>query len=306
MKTDLYFSSIGYSLGESYEINSVPEVDEEKKSILTSTGLEYYRSSKCSCFELGLESIKKSLSNSNISPKDIDAVIFSSNEMTLKCASFNFKELDQVLFETGIHNSVMLGTFMWNCSNIASAIYNAALFLKSGQHKNILILLADKLDNVQDRFMDSNESILSDGASSFILSSEAGEFQLSGVSLLHDLSHVTTTRNILEYLKNNTEALKKLRNELILDSGNDSEHFSKHFFSNYNMLAQRTFRSQLSLKKEEMYMQNISKNGHVFSSDVLINFSDYLLSNPIDSHDEFIFLTNGFYRWGGFTLKSSN
>lgn len=303
-KNKLYISNIAYALGD---VQSIKEIKSDSKTdeieLLLATGMEKFRKSPKSNEELAYEAAEKTLKESDTAPEEIGALIFSTTVLSLE-TKFNIRIIDRILLDFGLKNAYPLGYFLSNCANIIGAIKFAASLIRSGDHQTILVVVSDKLPKDEERFMESNESILSDGAVSFILSSGKGEYELLHLTQKIDPSYVSEKFNVTGYLKRCAAGIKSTFAELVKLDNSAISDYKKVFIGNYNLMVQRIYSNELGMAQDQLFLDNIPRIGHVFSSDLLINYKDFVDTNTdtLKSGDLFGFIGIGPSRWETFSL----
>ena len=289
MAEKIYLGGINYELGEVHGIDNL-EGDKDSIELLRSMGISNFCKAERTVQELAYDSIKKTVALSDIDPTDVETVILATTSMSLKENVEGYSLIDKVLEDTGMVNAFPYGMFMSNCSNLTSSIKTAMSILKDSERSYAIVCVADKLTQDKDRFMNSNESILSDGAVSVIVSKKPLEYLVRKIAIKRDFQYLRKEFNVLEFFQNNADNVKKIWDEL----GGFELDFDQVFFGNYNLLALRGFISQLKLDKRNVFLKNISRLGHVFSADQLINLKDYNSKKG----DDLALITSGYYRWG--------
>ncbi len=296
-----YISNIAYYKGKQFPLSTIEGADEEQVELLQTTGIKNYCATELELEEMCAQVAGNCLSKFSGNRKEIGPVVFSTTSDTISSCGFDYKKVDKILHENELENAYVYGSFLSTCSNLSTSLQVANALLSTSEYEHALVVVGDKFRKDEQRFMKSNESILSDGAAALILSKSSGEFQLQHLSVRNDLEHLTKNFNVLEFLKNATENLKDLWREI--NEKFDSNEVEKVFFGNYNLLAQRGFRGQLQLKKDQLFMDNISEVGHLFSIDVLVNLLDYLKNRTETKSNLFACFTTGYFRWGTFLIQ---
>jgi 3-oxoacyl-[acyl-carrier-protein] synthase-3 len=305
-KQKLYISDIAYTLGDAHSLNELKS-DSKRDEIdfLLGAGLDKFRKSPKSNEELAYQAAARTLEKSDRDPGEIDALVFSTTILSLEGRPFYIREIDRILYDFNLKKAYPLGYFLSNCANLIGAIKFAASLIKSGDHQTILMVVSDKMANDERRFMGSNESILSDGAVGFILSASPGEFELLHLIQKIDPSYVSEKFNVTGYLKRSAAGIKNTFHELVTLDNSEISNYKKVFIGNYNLMVQRIYRNELGLTEKQMFLDNIPGIGHVFSADLLINFSDFLRRDTLKSGDLFGFIGIGPSRWEAFSIKKS-
>ena len=306
MKTNhqLYISDIAYTLGDAHSLNQLKsDSKSDEIDFLLSAGLDKFRKSRKSTEELAYEAAALTLKKSDRDPGEIDALVFSTTILSLEGRAFNISEIDRILYDFNLKKAYPLGYFLSNCANLIGAIKFAASLIKSGDHQTILVVVSDKMINDERRFMGSNESILSDGAVGFILSASPGEYELLHLTQKIDPSYVTEKFNVTGYLKRSAAGIKNTFHELVTLDNSEISNYKKVFIGNYNLMVQRIYRNELGLTEKQVFLDNIPEIGHVFSADLLINFSDFIHRDTLKNGDLFGFIGIGPSRWEAFSIK---
>lgn len=303
-KARLYISSITYTLGDAHPLNELRS-DSKKDEIdfLLGAGLGKFRKSTKSNEELAYEAAKKTLAQVDLGTVNIDALVFSTTVLSLEGKPFNIREIDRILYDFNLKNAYPLGYFLSNCANLVGAIKFAASLISCGDHHTILVVVSDKMENDERRFMGSNESILSDGAVSFILSSARGDYELLHLIQKIDPSYVSEKFNVAGYLKRCASGIKNTYADLVNLDNTVISDYKKVFIGNYNLMVQRIYSKELGLTEDQLFLDNIPEIGHVFSADLFINFSDFAGKDTLTNGDLFGFIGIGPSRWEAFSLR---
>lgn len=301
MTNDIFLGGIAYRLGETYPITSIKDADPDKVDLFSNIGLQNYCRSDESIAEMAYHAISETLSKTTINAAEVSSLIIASTVDSIHSVGIEYKDMDRILENFCLINAKLYGCSLSKCSNLSAALELGLSLLQTQGLPHVLIVVADKYSDKTDRFMDSNESILSDGATSFLLSKEELEYQLLHLETKNDLSHINREYNIFEFLDNSVKQLNTLWEQLKNQHPYDS--FDKLFFGNYNSLLQRSYRSTMGIDEEKLFLSNLAKYGHVFSADTLINLKDYSMANTISSGQKYACFTVGYFRWGCFALQ---
>lgn len=297
----LYLRGLAYTVGDAVPLADIEEGDPEQVQVFTKLGLRHYRKSPLSLPELCHRSVGETLRTSGAAPSGIGAVLLAPTVNSIHAVGLDYPEVARILGDHGLVDAKLYGVTLSKCSNLSAALELGSSLLRAGDHSEVLIVVGDKCARDRDRFMDSAESVLSDGALSFVLSVTGGDYELKHLATSSDLSHLTRTFGVLAFVDNSVRNLGELwrgiPTELAL------EKMEKVFCGNYNMLIQRGLMRELGVGREMFYLDNLERLGHVFSCDVLINLTDYAASTPVAPGATFTCLTVGYFRWGCFVLE---
>ncbi|WP_431911900.1 hypothetical protein [Micromonospora carbonacea] len=297
----LYLRGIAYTVGDAVPLADIEEGDPEQIQVFTKLGLQYFRKSPLSLPELCHQSVGDTLRASGVAPADIGAVLLATTVNSIHAVGLDYPEVAQILGDYGLVDAKLYGVSLAKCSNLSAALELGSSLLRANDYPEVLIIVGDKCARDRDRFMDSAESILSDGAMSFVLSKTGGTYELKHLATSSDLSHLTRTFGVLQFVDNSVKNLGKLWRAIPPELPRD--RMEKVFCGNYNMLIQRNLARELGIGQQALYLENLRRLGHVFSCDVLINLSDYTASTPVAPATTFTCLTVGYFRWGCFVVQ---
>jgi 3-oxoacyl-[acyl-carrier-protein] synthase III len=297
----LYLRGLAYTVGDAVPLADIEEGDSEQVQVFTKLGLHYYRKSPLSLPELCHRSVGETMRTSGVAPSDIGAVLLAPTVNSIHAVGLDYPEVAQILGDHALVDAKLYGVTLSKCSNLSAALELGSSLLRANDYSEVLIVVGDKCARDRDRFMDSAESILSDGALSFVLSKTAGDYELKHLATSSDLSHLTKTFGVLAFVDNSIKNLGKLWRAIPPEF--PLEKMEKVFCGNYNMLIQRGLMRELRAGRETFYLDNLRRLGHVFSCDVLINLTDYAASTPVAPGATFTCLTVGYFRWGCFVLQ---
>lgn len=299
----LYLRGVSYSVGDAVPLTEIKDGDLDQVQVFTKLGLRYFRKTPLSFSELCSRSVGETMRSSGVAPADIGAVLLATTVNSIHALGLDYPEVAQILGDHGLVDAKLYGISLSKCSNLSAALELGSSLLRANEYSQVLVVVGDKCERDRDRFMESCESILSDGAMSFILSKTEGSYELRHLATSSDLSHLTRKFSVLEFVDNSIKHLGKLWVDIPPDY--PRERMEKVFCGNYNMLIQRSLMRELGVGQNTLYLENLQRLGHVFSCDVLINLSDYATSVPVAPGTTFTCLTVGYFRWGCFVLQKT-
>ncbi|WP_165964328.1 hypothetical protein [Actinomadura sp. KC216] len=303
MGQPLYLRGLAYTVGDGVPLTEIEDGDLEQVQIYTKLGLRFFRKSPLGLGELCNRSVGETMRSSGVDPAEVGAVLLATTVNSIHAVGLDYPEVAQILGDHGLGDAKLYGVTLSKCSNLSAALELGSSLLRANEYSQVLVIVGDKCARDRDRFMDSCESILSDGAMSFVLSRTEGPYELKYLATSSDLSHLSKTFGVLEFVDNSVKNLGKLWRAIPPD--HPRERMEKVFWGNYNMLIQRNLMRELGVKKETFYLDNLARMGHVFSCDALINLSDYAASTPVPAGTSFTCLTVGYFRWGCFVLQKT-
>ncbi|WP_320775631.1 hypothetical protein [Streptomyces sp. CRN 30] len=297
----LYLRGLAYTVGDAVPLTEIEEGDPEQVQLFTRLGLRHYRKSPLSLPELCGRAVGETMRTSGTAPSGIGAVLLAPTVESIHAVGLDYPEVARILGDHGLVDAKLYGVTLSKCSNLSAALELGSSLLRANDYAEVLIVVGDKCARDRDRFMDSAESVLSDGALSFVLSKTGGDYELRHLATSSDLSHLTRTFDVLAFVDNSVKNLGRLWRAIPAEL--PREKMEKVFCGNYNMLVQRALMRELGTGREKFHLDNLGRLGHVFSCDVLINLVDYEAATPAAPGAVFTCLTVGYFRWGCFVLR---
>lgn len=302
--------AIASCLGERNEISSL-EVFCNKREVLShllSNGLEYFLSSDLSPAQLATSSVKQTLEFSGLESRQIDGVIYVSS--TFADVAQRTVEIGQFCVDTGLQNVPPIGLYLAECGTYATAVKIARSFLESGRYKNLLVVTTDKASSENHRLLDGNLSVSGDAAASCIFSTDDkfnADFELLNVVQNTDqqLWGVDMSTNYTLFAKLFAEGVAKTFVETF--NGVEELKLKKPdvlVTNNYILEVLGMFAQLAGMDYEQLYTRNLSKMGHLFTADNLVNLQTLLSEGAIKEGQLIATLSTGVCTWGGTVLKA--
>lgn len=285
----MFLNNINYSVGkqEKLENLNVGSKDETILGRLKGFGIDSYRASGKSIYELSLESIEKTLCGYN---KDsIDKFIFSTSSFhdSFKRTG-TLEDVNEVIKSVEI-DAYPYGVYLSECLNFFSALNLAASLLRNENDGSILISTSDKIGKGESRIIPPGFSVKSDGAASCIICNDKSEgaVEVLGVYQKHNSKMLRKDEPLSpEGLSREFSwCLEKVKEEFLVNYNNDYKFIITH---NYNKVYPRTIAYLLGLDVGRFYIDNVCQYAHCFSADILINLDNLLKSDSVNKGDEIL------------------
>jgi 3-oxoacyl-[acyl-carrier-protein] synthase III len=271
--------AISYVLGEQegkyLDIENLSEVAARNQMIEDARlwGWGSFRKSEKSVIELSLESARQTISASGVPPRDIDMLMLCATEFPTGI-DVHADYGKQLIEGLDLDNAFIVGVTLNRCATMLSALSLASDLVKSGRHRAVLVISSDKISSESDRF--KKFAIFSDGACSCIVAAE----RLPGYSIICSAS-ATDAVNMTENGEISAR-MAKIVTERILGHAKIRVGDIKVVLHNNIFLPIVRMKEQLgAFRNEQMFLDNIVKNGHCFGSDPLINLVDYAAKGSV-------------------------
>lgn len=226
------------------------------------------RVSERSLEELSIESATRTLRSAGVSPSAVDALIFCSTRVPGNSDSHG-QFMETVLEGIGLGDIPFYSQTMNRCTNLLNALEVADAFVRAGRYRSVLVVTADKIDG------DGGErtwahALFSDSAASCLVGADAhpGSFEMAGFASAQDTSS-------LEWSKEISSDLSRRVNDLLLEPlgmklGDVGALMHLNVVKPLVMLKEL----QAGYSPAQLYTENITRLGHCFGGDNLINLVD--------------------------------
>jgi 3-oxoacyl-[acyl-carrier-protein] synthase-3 len=301
----IYLHAVNYVLGELKDISTLDYIKNEPGRLekYYKMGLKSYSESDIPTIELAYHSIVKTLEDSSIEASEIDILLFVSEHrgQDKKIGSYEVNELAKF---AGMSNAYGIGLSLSDCANILLGIQMAQAMVNAGQAKNIMVVCAHKYSNKnQDRLMEMDVSICSDGAVSAIVSSTPGDYLIKGVTLGKYAPVDRKNGPPLDLSIKKIKTLRTITKALLTKTNLTAAEIGKVHINNYYELSQ-IFIESCGFKSGLGYYENLGRNGHVLAGDTLINLKDKESEYQENTH--IILLADGPYASFAVCLQKQN
>lgn len=280
-----------------HHLKSQNDIDKFLKS-----GFKNYCQSSLNPIELAAKSIEKTLLATKIDPLLIDYVLY--------CSEYNpdlnsHKTLHLECARLGLDNAYPICVAFTGCGNVAAGIQLAESLLNSNRSNNILVVASDFTAIESRRFVPPSIALMSDGASSCIISKHRPEKQstlfVTHGTMLHQQHKLASLDPVADFIKYNMDSFKehKIAAQRFYTACKISPNDVKSLITqNLGLSSLDIFCSEFDIPVEKNFRSNLPRIGHVGSADNFINLCDYATQNKIRSGDLFMLLATGPYTWG--------
>lgn len=291
-------------VGDLKDIVDISEKKEEKKilnKLKNKEGLKYYSKCSSNILELGLECAKKTIQEFNL---DISR-IFICTESHWDTSCFDIPGLDKLKVELNCQKAHLMGISFSFCCNLQLAINTAIPIVKQSTDENILVISTDRCSPEDSRIIGDDLSVLSDGASSFIISKNKNSlkkpFRVVSNEILSDSSIKNFSDEIDYDLISGIAGLFKFMNHCSslkkkVFSKSDSKTINNFITNNYKKSVCTVFSILFKYPHSADNVELISKWAHVHSSDMI--FSMIEMYNKFEENQNIFCFSSGPQSWG--------
>jgi 3-oxoacyl-[acyl-carrier-protein] synthase-3 len=284
MKT-CYLTGAAYVLGETEmnytEAQGFAESKMPNKPDLWGWG-SYYKT-KETIFDLMTASVMKTFERTPIEPQSIDAVIFCSMNFPGQ-AQDGAKFVRNFLEAFDLSKAYPIGITLNGCNTLLSGIDMAKNMIAAGKLEHILVVAGDAIDDEGQRFQ--QYGIFSDAASSCVATAQPS----SGYEIVRSV-FATDYQAMFNDASFSTELAISVGEKIFEDMTIGTEDITAVFCNNIFIPITSSKELDVGFEDEQLYLKNVKRISHCFSSDPLINLIDY--SHEVAVKNWQYFMLNG-------------
>lgn len=300
MPESIYLTGISYELEEPREIQQLEELRDQRELFLNfrSLGLASYSPSRRSPASLATESARRTLWKAGAEPGEVDFLLYATT--TFDHRSHYSTDIQRLIADLELERAFPIGITLSECANTIAALTVASKLIEGGSARTVLLITADGVVDGGSRIVPPEVSIASDAAASVLVTGEeGGRFRLLATEE-HAVAWKSDRRpqeDFTEYLKVSSKGIEEVCRRVLRRSGTTPDAIRWLITNNYNRSVASLYSNQSGVDMDRVYTDNISRFGHGFGADVLINLSDCLEDHPASPSDLFLLLSAGPTMW---------
>jgi 3-oxoacyl-[acyl-carrier-protein] synthase III len=308
MKNNVYMnvSGIGVSLGESYPISALKELQSQLDVLeaFRSYGLESYCKSDMSPLEHAAEAVNEMLDKSHCDPGEIDYVIYATTSFW-KEDFYRRGEISNLLRLTELKNAYPIAITLSECANLHSALKVACGLISSSQANKIVLVSSDCVAPGISRIVPPRIGVKSDGAAAVLLQSEPAECKILNVSLKYnsELGSIDPNEQIERYMSGVAEGIVSVFRELYKAAGRQIDQYRNIVINNYNLSVSRSLANILGVEECVLSYETLPDIAHLAAADNIINLSKLNSKAQIKAGDRIAVLGSAPNMWGVTALE---
>lgn len=294
----VYLARIGYAHGEPVATETLAEQSEVDLSKLAAD-VPTFRASDREIWRLAVDAVTGTLAGSPEPPGLLVYVSENDPDPTASVARLaDVVGLDTVDYLT------MAGH---DCGNLVPALRVAHDTVVAGRYESVLVVLADGVQSLG-RLMVNGMSVLSDGASSCLVSASVAEgtgarFRFAGFAGRTRIARDPVAGPDQSIL--GTVALAGDSVHDLLERTKTTRADYRHVvFGNYRLTSQRFLMSAMRFPKDSLLAGDVTELGHSFSADVLVTLAQRYDQGYIAEGDRVVASATGPYSWSMVSLES--
>jgi len=218
--------------------------------------------------ELAVDTGLATLRAAGIDAASIDALLLCSNRIPGP-AEGHGRFVADVLTGIGLGDIGCYGLNLNRCVNLLAGLDVSRALVASGRYQRVLLITTDKVAPGADRM--SQFALFSDGAASCVVAADAGtadSYELLGCATAQKTATLDWTNQISSDLAR--EVNERLLTPHDLKLGDIAALLHANLFKPLVVMKER----QAGFSTEQLYTANITRIGHCFAADPLINLVD--------------------------------
>jgi len=225
------------------------------------------RRTERSLTELAVESGRATLDAAGVRPAEVDGLVLCSTSITGPAADHGefFAEL---LAGIGLGDIAFYGVALNRCTNLLAGIDLASALVATGRYRRMLVITVDRVLDEAERMV--SYALFSDAAASCLIGAEpAGpSFEVLGCANAQDASALAGTAEI------SSELARQVNHRLLEPHGMKLGDICGVMHLNIFLPLVTVKERQAGFTAEQIYTGNVSRLGHCYAADPLINLVD--------------------------------
>jgi 3-oxoacyl-[acyl-carrier-protein] synthase-3 len=215
---------------------------------------------------LAIESGKSTLQTAGLEPSRVDLLVLCSTQFPGDGTTHG-RFVETVMAGLGLCSASYIGLTLNRCTNLLAALRTGEALVASGRYHRILVVSADLEKDETSRLQ--GFALFSDGAASCLLSDEgAWGYQVLGSASAQDISMLDWSNEIRTDLS--CQVNDRLLGPHGLVAGDVSALMHPNIFKPLVVMKERL----AGFAPAQLFTANISRVGHCFAADPLINLVD--------------------------------
>jgi 3-oxoacyl-[acyl-carrier-protein] synthase-3 len=217
---------------------------------------------------MAVDSGSATLRAADLDPSSVDALMLCTTEVP-GSADGHGAVLERVLTGIGLGDIPFYGQNFNRCLNFLAALDLAGMMVASGRFGRVLVITTDRVLDEADRM--ASYALFCDGAASCVVSADAAgadSYQVVGCASAQDTGSLDGVNQIDADLARRVN--ENLLRPLDMKLGDIDGLMHNNIFTPLVVMKER----QAGFSAEQLYTANITRVGHCFAADPMINLVD--------------------------------
>jgi 3-oxoacyl-[acyl-carrier-protein] synthase-3 len=227
-----------------------------------------FHRTECELEQLAVDAGNASLRAAGLDPSSIDALFVCSTRAPGRSEDHG-RFVQRLLTGIGLGDVPYYGQTLNRCTNLLVALELASALAAAGRHRRILCITTDRVADEAERL--STFALYSDGAAACVVSTEqdgVDAYRLVACGSAQDRATLDGSSQI------SADLARELNDRLLtpegLKLGDVSGLMHNNLFKPLVVMKER----QAGFAPEQLHLDNITRVGHCFAADPLINLAD--------------------------------
>ncbi|MER6299986.1 3-oxoacyl-ACP synthase [Kitasatospora sp. NPDC001539] len=224
--------------------------------------------------ELAIDSGTATLRAAGVDPAEVDALILCSTRFPGGPRTHG-RFVERILTGTGLERAAFLGITLNRCTNLLVALDTAHALVAAGRHRRILVVTTDRIEDEKERM--ESFALFSDGAASCLVSAGDTAGAGSGTGAHYRIRSTAAAQEAaaLDWSHEISADLAREANErLLAPLGLAPDQVDGLLHANLFLPLVTMKERQAGFTARQLYTANITRFGHCFAADPLINLAD--------------------------------
>ena len=277
---------------------------------LEEDGFTSYVTSQENVVDLAARALAGTLVRSNLSPQEIDAVIFSTKSFWDQPQGFEGdparhfalrNRFVQALGQLELRRAVPYGSWMSASGNFGPALALAHSTVASGLHRNVLLVAADRIHNRLARLMHNGAAIVSDIATSCLISASEAAYRIDS---LHTISaprlatfNIEDRKDLGKIVVETMKALLELKQRFETATGRSPADYDLVLAGHFHRLSLQAITDTLGIKASAIRRDGGMIASHAYASDNLLTLDALDRAGELPPGREILLLSTGVWTW---------
>ncbi|MGW6911989.1 3-oxoacyl-ACP synthase [Streptomyces sp. NPDC054940] len=229
---------------------------------------------------MAADSATATLRAAGADPSSVDAVVLCSTRIPGP-SEVHGRFMQTFLTEAGLGDIPFYGQNMNRCVNLLAAIDTATAFVASGRHRRVLVVTTDAVADEADRMV--SYALFSDAAASCLIAAEGepgGEsdagYEILGCATAQDRLSLDHSNEI------SSDLARTVNDRLLAPVGMKLGDVAGLMHANIFKPVVVMKELQAGFTQAQLYTDNITRVGHCFAADPLINLVDRAAMGQIE------------------------
>lgn len=216
--------------------------------------------------DLAVESGAATLASAGLDPAAVESVVLCSTGFPVG-TGVHGAFVERILTGLGIADADFVGVGLNRCTNLLAGVQVADAYVRAGRHRRVLVITTDRVADEPTRM--DKFALFSDGAASCLVTGEdTGGYELLGCASATRASELDWANEI------NPELSTRVNEQLLKPHDLAVTDLAGLMHTNVYKPVVYLKEMQAGFEAGQLYLDNITRLGHCFAADPLINLVD--------------------------------